>query len=718
MKNANAFKAPISRRGFALLFVTLAAAILLTGGYLWSNYRSRLMKSQEDQMLLTAKSLGISLSASLQEYGEDVQNLCQVYDSLSTDKALFHAYLDTHDSRTHDICLLDSEGVQFDSLRGTRLEQLVPLGVLDGNCLLEQYTIDSRHYLGFRRTLENGGSLCLLLDEEAYYEELLSDLKVGTNGYLVVKNAQGRIIMHPDLDQWGIDVIEGRRAMFPDADFSSLEAMIQKQLSEPAGVYEYESYWWTDPELPRVRKISAHSTIDLNGDRWTVSAAVDYSDFYAPIEAGLVWIVLLMVLSSLLMTSVCLYILRLQYKHKKDKQEIQYLRELNDMLEEVHKQEESMAHQQRLQMMGVMTGGIAHEFNNFLTPILGYAELLMDDAEPDSETYDSAHEIYEAADKAKDVVRQISAMSRKNVETVYKMTPAKQTLRHTAKMIESVCPPQVHFVTQLDGLGEESFLGNRTQIDQVLLNLCVNGIHAIGRQEGILVLRADAVPQETVARCLPDVLISQEWERYVRIQVVDTGCGMTEDTMRHIFEPFFTTKKAGEGTGLGLSLAEQIIHAHRGQITVESKPGEGTAFTLFLPVAPQDAAEPLEWGQNQQLRIVLADDNAKVLELLKNSLKKLGLTPETCTRQEALRQLLQRVPTDVLAIDCTLEDGDGIEFCMSIQGLYPDMLKILMVDSVTREVVEARRRGVIAGYVIKPVSDTTLLAAIREARTS
>lgn len=279
-----------------------------------------------------------------------------------------------------------------------------------------------------------GGSLCLLLDEEAYYEELLSGLRIGANGYLVVKNAEGLIVMHPDREQWGIDVIAGRRELFPDADFSSLEEMIQKQLSEPTGVYEYESYWWTDPSLPRVRKISAHNEMDLHGDRWVVSA-----------------------------------------------------------------------------------------------------------------------------------------------------------------------------------------------------------------------------------------------------------------------------------------LAEQIVHAHRGQIAVESRPGEGTAFTVFLPVAPQDGAEPLEWGQNRQLRILLADDNAKVLELLKKSQEKLGLAPETCTRQSALRQLLQTAPADVLAIDCTLEDGDGIAFCMSLQGLYPDMLKILMVDTVTREVVEAKRRGVIAGYVTKPVSDTTLLAAIREA---
>lgn len=418
------------------------------------------------------------------------------------------------------------------------------------------------------------------------------------------------------------------------------------------------------------------------------------------------------------MLLLSLYIGKLLRDQRRSSREIAYLRELSDTLEELHRHEENIAHQQRLQVMGAMTGGIAHEFNNFLTPIMGFAELLMADLPPESEAYDSAREICEATDRAKEVVRQISAMSRKNVETVYKCIPAKTALERTLKMIDSVCPEQVRLERRLE-LSDEAILGNRTQLDQVLLNLCVNAIHAIGPQEGTLAIEAGCVPREEVAAALPEEKLSGDWTRYLKIDVRDTGCGMDRDVQRHIFEPFFTTKKSGEGTGLGLPLADQIVRAHRGFLSVDSAPGQGSTFHLYLPVLEQSAAdEPLRWGREQKLRLVLADDNAKVLELLERSFQKLGLSPTVCGRKAEVLEQLGQGDTDALAIDQSLEDGGGIEFCMSIQGKYPGVIKLLMVDSVTREVVEARRRGIIDGYVQKPVSDTTLLEAIRSSRES
>lgn len=470
------------------------------------------------------------------------------------------------------------------------------------------------------------------------------------------------------------------------------------------------------PELPRVKKISTHVHADLGNDFWVVSAVVDYSDFYTPIAEGVGRLTLVFIAISAILLLLSLYIGKLLRDQRRDSREIAYLRELNDTLEELHRHEENIAHQQRLQVMGAMTGGIAHEFNNFLTPIMGFAELLMAELPPESEAYDSAREISEATDKAKEVVRQISAMSRKNVETVYKCIPAKRALERTLKMIDSVCPDQVRLISRLE-LADEAILGNRTQLDQVLLNLCVNAIHAIGPREGTLTIEAVCVPREFAGAALPEELLSGDWARYLRIDVRDTGCGMDSDVMRHIFEPFFTTKKSGEGTGLGLSLADQIVRAHRGFLSVDSVPGQGSTFHVFLPVLEQSAAdESLRWGQEQKLRLVLADDNAKVLELLERSFQKLGLSLAVCGKKEEVLHQLQQGDTDVLAIDQSLEDGDGIEFCMSIQGKYPGVIKLLMVDSVTREVVEARRRGVISGYVQKPVSDTTLLEAIRGSR--
>ena len=355
----------------------------------------------------------------------------------------------------------------------------------------------------------------------------------------------------------------------------------------------------------------------------------------------------------------------------------------------------------------------AHEFNNFLTPITGYADLIMADADPESEIYDNALEISEAAEKARDVVKQISAMSRKNVETIYDAIPVKKMLRQTRKLVETNCPKQVEFVEQVD-LNEEEVLGNSTQLQQVLLNICVNAIYAIGPSAGTLTLSADVVPRGELLLRFPDEKMPEVWPSYVRIRIADTGSGMDKETLQHIFEPFFTTKKTGEGTGLGLAMAEQIIRTHRGYICAESTLGQGSTFYIYLPVLAQERErEQLQWAQDSKLRILVADDNQKVLSMLEKELGRLGLTVSACARRGDVRTLLDSQPFDVLAIDESVTEGSGIDFCMSIRGQFPGLTRIIMASSLNRELIDAKNHGVIDGYILKPVSASTLLEEIR-----
>jgi CheY-like chemotaxis protein len=366
--------------------------------------------------------------------------------------------------------------------------------------------------------------------------------------------------------------------------------------------------------------------------------------------------------------------------------------------------------------MGTLTGGIAHEFNNFLTPITGYADLIMADADPGSEIYDNAMEISEAAQKAQEVVKQISSMSRKNVETVYDAVSVEGLLHRTRKLVETNCPKNVALKEENE-LSGECVLGNATQLQQVLLNISINAIHAIGAEGGKLTIRGSVVPRRELEALFPEEKISEEWPNYVCLSVTDTGCGMDKETMQHIFEPFFTTKKTGEGTGLGLALADQIIRTHRGRIRAESTIGRGTTFYVYLPVLEQQQErEQLQWGVDSKLRILAADDNNKVLDLLDKDLSALGLSVSTCSRRGELRQLLEQQPFDVLAIDESLAGSSGVDFCMAIRGRYPGMTRIVMTNSPTREIVDARSHGVIDGYVVKPVSASTLLAQIRSSR--
>ena len=517
--------------------------------------------------------------------------------------------------------------------------------------------------------------------------------------------------MHPEDEQWGIDVIEGRKELYPNLDLSSLERMVEEQKSGREGISQYYSYWWTDPELPRVYKVSAYAPVDLGGDFWVVSAVMDYDEFYEPIRDGFINICLIASGIFLLVFLLFVFLGKMSSDRKKSEGEIKYLKELNALLEEVHQGEEKIAHQQRLQIMGTMTGGIAHEFNNFLTPIMGYAEILMMELPPDSEQYDSACEIYEASEKAKEVVRQISSLSRKNVETVYRLMPAQKLFTRAVKMVESICPVHVKLTADIQA-GEAKILGNATQINQVILNICVNAVHAIGKKEGMLEIKVRLCRRQELPGHVAERFLDL-WKEYLTITITDNGCGMDKEVLKHIFDPFFTTKKGGEGTGLGLALAEQIILSHKGCIYAESQQGKGSCFRIYLPVTEAET-EIVSGQEEKHYRIIVADDNAKVLQMLEKNFSRLGIEIKTCMRVDTLKQCLEEQEADVLFIDERLADGSGVEFCMAAAGKYPGMLKIIMADYMTRELAEAKKRGIIDNCVEKPVSDTVLLEAIRQ----
>lgn len=693
----------------------LIVILVFAGFGVWKKYRDTLMQNQEEQMLLTTRILSENMAMSAEEYEESLSFLAKTAENRPQDEAkqLYREFIDPQTSFITNLYLEDEQGKLSESIKDVQIvsSQLLTQSSVKNSIYMEKDT-DGKIYNVYKRILKDGRKICLMIDAEKYYQKLISGIHIGTNGYIVVKDAEGTIIMHPKKEQWGIPVIAGRKKMYPDLDYSSLEKMIEDQKKRKEGISHYYSYWWTNEERPRVQKISAYSPVQIGDSFWVVSAVIDYDDLYEPIAEGFLKMVCIFV-GILLAAGIAVVLFgRVMRDMRRAVREINDLKELNEQLEKMHRSEQSIAHQQRLQIMGTMTGGIAHEFNNFLTPIMGYAELLMMELPEGSEEQDSAKEIYEASEKAKDVVRQISSLSRKNVETVYKNISIKKFMTRAERMMESVCTPLIHMESEFR-VDDEMILGNVTQLNQVLLNVCVNAVHAIGKNQGNIRISCHSEEKEKLAQGVIEKL-SDVWKKYIHIQVKDNGCGMDKETLRQIFDPFFTTKKGGEGTGLGLALAEQIITSHKGYIYAESKKGEGSTFHIYLPVL--DTEHMPQIVQNiprKDYRIVVADDNAKVLQLLKKNFEKIGIQIQTCMKREELQKCLEQQEADVLVVDETMEDCSGVDFCMSLAGRYPDMLKLIIIDGVSREVAEARQKGIIDGYVEKPVSDTTILEAIR-----
>lgn len=711
------------------LGVILLGGMIFTGLLAWQKCSTTIVELQKQQMAITVDSVSASLEHELNSYKDDVNWLLDMaaYAQENRDREYviysYEQYLENRENYVSSVTLRDAGGTILwtnDEVLFTQTYDENSMG--DGITLSERKGVDGSLYFVFCKQAGNGVQIELDVLIRGYYDDLISNIKIGSNGYLVLKTSGGTILMHPEAEQWGIEVINGRKELYHIEELQSLYNMTQKQLAGETGVAEYESYWWGHEDLPKVKKVSAYTPAYVGDDFFVVSAVIDYDDIYEPVFEGFTRIGITF-LGMLVILIVFLGVFSyLALQKKKNQEEIEYLKDLNQVLEATRQSEEVISHQQRLQVMGTMTGGIAHEFNNMLTPIMGYADMLLDMLPSDSDEYEFVHEIFDASDRAKEVIQQISSLSRKNMETVFSFIPIKKLLNRTLKMVYSVCPVNIR-ISLVENFDKEGFLGNETQMKQVILNLCVNAFHAMGKEkEGILTIKGSVESRRGIEE-FQQIQMANEWDTYLCICISDNGCGMSSETIEEVFTPFFTTKKTGKGTGLGLSVAEQIVHTHKGYICVKSQLGEGSDFYVYLPRTEEKQIDRQELERSKslpmtQLTVLIVDDNEKILELLKKELGRLKIHVKTVETPDDARKALEEETYHLLLIDRTLgENHSGINFAMTIQNRYPDMITILMVDQVKKDVIEAVQQNIIDAYLEKPVSGAGIIEKVRETKS-
>jgi signal transduction histidine kinase len=234
-------------------------------------------------------------------------------------------------------------------------------------------------------------------------------------------------------------------------------------------------------------------------------------------------------------------------------------------MEDLNRQTRALAHHQRLETLGTLTSSIAHEFNNLLTPIMGYSLMALEKLPPEEEElYDNILEVYNASRTAKTLIARLSDLSRKNTDATFRPASPDELVHRAVEVAMPAKPANVEIRLDLS-CQDQRFRVNEIQIQQLLLNLILNAFQAMEPDGGVL----------TVKTSFDD--------RNVFLRVKDNGCGISEEIRSRIFDPFFTTKESGRGTGLGLAIATQVAEDHRGSIHVESRLGEGTAFTVRLP---------------------------------------------------------------------------------------------------------------------------------------
>ncbi len=700
----------------------LIAALLFLSYLFWQQYKTSIIDGQKNQMLVMVESLSGSMENTLSVYADDAEILSkEAYHpdgSINTDG--FNEYLSTRDY-VSNLILYGPDGELLWESEKESFAMIDVLSVMRQTGVLFEVATDNlgRKKFVFRQRAARGCHLEIVVDVQEYYQ-LISGITIGQHGYMVLKSSDGKILMHPDADQIGLYSVDDRIMQYKDykkLDLSGLLEVQQLQSAGKTGTAEYMSYDWIHAGVHKEKKITAFDPVRAGDDFLVLSAVIDYDEVYLPMARGFTDIVGVIVAIFGVVICFFVYVLSLARKNKKNMEEILYLRDLNQVLEETQKSEEAMAHQQRLQIMGAMTGGIAHEFNNMLTPIMGYADMLMDSLPPTSEEYDNAKEIFEASEKARDIIRQISVLSRKNMETAFQFLEGKSFLKRSLKMIAAICPNNIRLQEDIR-LGSEGFLGNATQMNQVLLNLCANAFNAIGdKREGTVKITEDLVKKD-VLREDGVSNISGEWNYYIRICIADDGCGMSQETLSQIFTPFFTTKPIGKGTGLGLSIVDKIIDSHKGYITVKSRLQEGSVFTIYVPLAVTGEIRKRDVREKDQLKLLIIDENPKVLQMLYSDFQKLGIRIKASEDTEEARRILDTDDFTALLVDNSLSEigyGNlGIDFAMSVSEKYPQLLRIVMTEKIQKEVVEAKKQGIIDGYMEKPVSATQIIEIIKQ----
>jgi CheY-like chemotaxis protein len=367
-----------------------------------------------------------------------------------------------------------------------------------------------------------------------------------------------------------------------------------------------------------------------------------------------------------------------------------------------------------MESIGNLAGGIAHDFNNILSPILIYSEMAMADLPSESRLRYYLKQIYNAGDRAKDLVKQILTFSRKKEgERIPIMV--SPIIKEALKMLRASIPTTIEIHQNLEAK-EDIVVGDPTQIHQVLMNLCSNAADAMGEKGGIIEvgLYEEEIKSEDMKQST-----GLNPGHYLRLSVSDNGHGMDEGILTNIFEPYFTTKEKGKGTGLGLAVVHGIIKSYGGDISVESELGTGTTFNAMIPrneggtFSIDESKLTIPQGNE---RVLFIDDEIQAAEANKHMLENLGYRVTVMTDSLKALEFFSKKPDeiDLVITDMTMPNMTGRELAEKIRSIRSN-IPIIICTGYSEQIDEnkAKEAGIKA-FVMKPIAMGEMAQIIRE----
>ena len=396
-------------------------------------------------------------------------------------------------------------------------------------------------------------------------------------------------------------------------------------------------------------------------------------------------------------------------------QQARFITERKRAEEEKRKLEEQYHRAQKVESIGRLAGGVAHDLNNLLSPILGYGEMLLDDLGPEDERRESVDEILRAGFRARDLVRQLLAFSRKQT-LEYRPVDMGEAVRRFEKLLRRAIREDIE-IRIIPSPNIPTVMADIGQVEQVIMNLAVNAGAAMPEGGVLTIETALVVLDEDYADAHQDV----QPGTYVMLAVSDTGCGMDEETRGHAFDPFFSTK-GEQGTGLGLATVHGIVKQHGGNIWLYSEAGKGTTFKIYLPVSGQAPAEGGPPGRRAAVgpegneTVLLAEDEEQVRHLARAILKQQGYTVLVAeSGSDALAILDQHDgPVHLLLTDVIMPGLNGKELFLQATDRLPD-LKVLYMSGYTGNVLAHHgMQDEDPPFIQKPFAVRALTAKVRE----
>jgi len=681
-------KTGLNRRRISILgglgCLLSAVVILYFASLSYGNYRKELIRTEQEQLLTMAETVGQSLVNFVEQELDTIDlyfSALNKVPSLLDDKkdqeqivkeAAF-AFQNQESALYDAVACYDGEGrllfqkgsLDFDGQHAADTDKAAICG--------KQLSMNGGYemFLSKRITFPDSSyTLIYAMNLDQLYSSIVAPVKIGKGGYSIVKDENLSIIMHHAASQIGMDAIYDRAARYPQLDLSDLTEWIELQRKQPAGYSVIHSYVWDDPDLTPEKRIVAYTTIHLPGETWIVNSTLPFQELNGPLRQMIERLVGMVSLFFSILVIFAIIMTRSLMRAENQKKEISYLKEINDGMVLLRQKEEEIQHYQRVQSIGLMSSHIAHEFNNYLTPVMVYGEILEGDEGISPDNRELVKGILNSANQAASLSRKLLDFSRHDSGVAPVTIDLADDIRQAADVIRQLAPGSVTVVTDF----QEPPLyvrGQKGMAEHILMNLCNNAFHAMEGKKGTLTIR---LSEETSPDGSPMVLLS----------VADTGCGISQDAMDKIFEPFYTTKRSGKGTGLGLSVIKNIMTAIGGQIRIQSTPGVGTTFLLYFVKADSSSDSQGAPSPNMIRKLVIVDDDTDLLHsvsaMLKSSVATKGLLVECYDHPAAILSKLDKGTFDCDAVltDFSMPSMNGLELCQIIRKQKPHIRLFLM----------------------------------------